>query len=122
MHGGIFAKMYVGFVCPEMSVQKKNFGCESGERVPGERGEGAGGGLGSGRTCVGAEVLFLTRVGRGYLIAVADLWSLVPRGPSPSACSAMIASARRLVPVRIQAHHYLSPLSLGWISAVPVAQ
>lgn len=32
---------------------------------------------------VGAEVLFLTRVGRGYLMAVADLCSLVPRGPSP---------------------------------------
>ena len=35
---------------------------------------------------VGAEVLFLTRVGRGYLIVVADLCSLVPKGPSPKSC------------------------------------
>ena len=39
---------------------------------------------GRGRTCVGAEVLFFTRVGRGYLTEVAPWPSLVPKGPRRS--------------------------------------
>ena len=45
---------------------------------------------GAARTCVGAVVLFFTRVAFGYFTAVAPWPSLVPRGPSPKSPIAQI--------------------------------